>query len=86
LEVILQGIIFNLKATFVCGQNRKVKDKAVGVDLHPPFHILLKYTVLQGSQKGPKESKEKGRTSEKPDRPVLSAFLNEVRTFFESNF
>jgi hypothetical protein len=29
---------------------------------------------------------KKGRTSENPDRPVLSAFLNEVRTHFEKKF
>ena len=81
-----QLVSFNLTATFVCGQNRKVKDKAVGVDLQPPFDILLKYKALQGSQKGPKENKEKGRKAFSADRPVLSAFLNEVRTHFEQRF
>jgi hypothetical protein len=56
------------------GTNRKVKDKAVGVDLQPPYNILLKYKALQGSQEGSKESKEKGRTSEKPDRLLLSGW------------
>ena len=56
------------------GTNRKVKDKAVGVDLQPPFDILLKYKALQGSQAGPKESKEKGRPGKIPERPILSGW------------
>ena len=62
------------------GTNRKIKDKTVGVDLHPPFHILLKYNALQGSQEGPKESKEKGRPGKKPERPILSGW-RDVRYF-----
>jgi hypothetical protein len=46
---------------------------------------LLKYKALQGSQKGPKDNKEKGRKAFSADRPVLSVFLNEVRTFLRRN-
>jgi hypothetical protein len=63
------------------GTNRKSKDKAFRVDIQPPCDILLKYKALQRSQDGLDESKEKGRTSKTPEHPLLSGFLNEVRTF-----
>jgi hypothetical protein len=47
---------------------------------------LNEVVFLRGSQDCREDGKEKGRTSEKPDRPLLSAFLNEVRTFFEQKF
>ena len=53
---------------------RKVKDKAVRVDLQPPYDILLKYKALQRSQVGPKESKEKGRKAFSADHPLLSGW------------
>jgi hypothetical protein len=40
------------------------------VDIQPPCDILLKYKALQRSQDGLDESKEKGRTSENPERPL----------------
>jgi len=33
-----------------------------------------------------RQFKISGRTSWKPERPVLSGFLNEVRTYFEQKF
>jgi hypothetical protein len=44
---------------------------------------LLKYKALQGSQDEGREDIEKGRTSKIPERPLLSGFLNEVRTYYE---
>ena len=54
------------------GTNRKVKDKAVGVDIQRPYDILLKYKALQTSQDDRKEDKEKGRPGKTPERPILS--------------
>ena len=68
------------------GTNRKVKNKAVGVDLQRPYDILLRYKALQSIQDAHKEGIEKGRTSKTPERPFLSGFLNEVRTNFEQKF
>jgi hypothetical protein len=67
----------------ICGLNRQVKNKAVGVDFQQPFDMLLKFKALQDDSVECLEEKRKGRTSEKPERPILSGFLNEVRTFFE---
>jgi hypothetical protein len=60
------------------GTNRKVKDKAVGVDLQPPYHILLKYKALQGSQDEGREDIEKGRPCKTPERPVLSGWRDYI--------
>ena len=65
------------------GTIRKVKEKAVGVDIQRPYDILLKYKALQRHEEDRKDDIEKGRTSKKPERPIMSGFLNEVRTFFE---
>ena len=69
----------------ICGLNRQIEDKEVGVDFQQPFDILLKFKALQYDFSEYLEEKRKGRTSNKPERPVLSGFLNEVRTFFEKN-
>ena len=53
------------------------------VEFLRPFDILLKYKALQRSKDNVKEDIRKGRTSMKPERPVMSDVLNEVRTFFE---
>jgi len=75
-----------LKATLLCGLNRQVKDKEISVDFQRPFDILLKFKVLQNDSDVYLEEKRKGRTSKKPERPVWSGFLNEVRTFNEKKF
>jgi hypothetical protein len=65
-------MIFALKAKKICGLNRQVKDKAVGVDFQRPFDILLKFKALQNDSDDSLEEKRKGRTSNKPERPVMS--------------
>jgi hypothetical protein len=72
-----------LKATYQCGLNRQVKDREVWVDFQPPFDILLKFKALQNDSEECLEEIRKGRTSNKPERPLLSGFLNDVRTHFE---
>ena len=67
----------------ICGLNRQDKDKEVGVDFQQPFDILLKFKALQNDSGEWLEEKKKGRPSKLQERPVLSGFLNEVRTFFE---
>jgi site-specific DNA recombinase len=54
------------------GTNRQVKDKEVGVDLQRPFDILLKFKALQNDSEEYLEEKRKGRTSDIPERPVMS--------------
>ena len=70
----------------ICGLNRQVKDKDVGVDFLQPFDILLKFKALQKDSDEYLEEKRTGRSGIIPERPVLSGFLNEVRTFFEQKF
>jgi hypothetical protein len=48
-----------------------------------PFDILLKYKALQRNTNYNNEGKNKGCPGKKPERPLLSDVLNEVRTFFE---
>ena len=67
----------------ICGLNRQVKDKAVGVDFQRPFDILLKFKALQNDYDENLEDNRKGRSGKIPERPILSGFLNEVRTYFE---
>jgi hypothetical protein len=50
------------------------------------FDISLEYKDLQRHEEYHQENIEKGRTSEKPERPILSGFLNEVRTYSEKKF
>ena len=52
-------MLFTLKATLICGLNRKVKDKAVGVDFQRPFDILLKFKALQNDSYEKKEDKKR---------------------------
>jgi len=75
-----------LTATLACGLNRKVKDKAVGVDFQQPFDILLKFKALQYDSGEYLEGKRKGRSGKIPERPVWSSFLNEVRTHFKEKY
>ena len=56
------------------GTERKVLNKAVGLDIHHPWDILLKYKALQSIQDAHKEGIEKGRTSKTPERPFLSGW------------
>ena len=56
------------------GTNRQVKDKEVGVDFQRPFDILLKFKALQNDSDEYLEEKRKGRTSNKPERPMLSGW------------
>ena len=76
-------MIFALKATVICGLNRQDKDKEVGVDFQQPFDILLKFKALQNDSDESLDEKRKGRPCKTLGRPILSGFLNEVRTFFE---
>ena len=69
-------MIFALKATVICGLNRQVKDKEVGVDFQLPFDILLKFKALQKDSNEFFEEKRKGRTSDIPERPMLSTCLD----------
>ena len=73
-------------ATYSCGLNRHVKDKEVGVDFIRPFDILLNFKALQENPNDEMVNKEKGRPNKKPERPVLSDFLNKVRTYYEQKF
>ncbi len=66
--------------------NRQVKDKAVGVHIQRPFDILLKFKALQNDSDVYLEEKRKGQTSNKPERPLLSGFMYEVRTYSETKF
>jgi hypothetical protein len=68
------------------GTNRKVKDKAVGVDLQPAFDILLKYKALRNDEPRNQQGIKKGHKATNAKCPFLSAFLNEVRTHFEQRF
>ena len=67
-------MIFTLKATLICGLNRHVKDKAVEMDFQRSFDILLKFKALQNDSDEYLEEKRKGRTSNKPERPMLSGW------------
>jgi hypothetical protein len=79
-------MLFALKATVICGLNRQVKDKAVGANFQQPFDILLKSKALQNDSDESLDEKRKGRPCKTIERPLLSGFLNEVRTFFEQIF
>jgi len=79
-------MIFTLKATLICGLNHQVKDKEVGVEFQRPFDILLKFKALQSNSDEYLEEKRKGRSGKIPERPVLSGFLDEIRTYFEFEF
>ena len=58
----------------ICGLNRQVKDKAVGVDFQRPFDILLKFKALQNDYDENLKEKRKGRPGKKPERPLLSGW------------
>ena len=57
------------------GTNRRVKDKAVGVDLQQPYDILLRYKALQRGQEGPEETAKEGRTNKKPEVKDLAEMV-----------
>ena len=48
-----------------------------------PFDSLLGAKALWGSEVEPGEAKSKELPSEVEGSPIVSGFLNEVRTFFE---
>ena len=48
-----------------------------------PFDSLLGAKSLWGSEVEPGEAKSKGLPSLVEGSPILSGFMNEVRTFFE---
>jgi len=54
-------MIFTLKATLICGLNRQVKDKEVGVEFQRPFDILLKFKALQSNSDEYLEENRVGR-------------------------
>ena len=56
------------------------------LDFQRPFDILLNFKALQNEADGKKENKRRGSSGKIPERPLLSGFLNEVRTFFEQKF
>jgi hypothetical protein len=66
------------------GTNRKVKDKEVGVEFPNPFDILLKFKALQGDELHGGQAIKKGQKVKTAQCPVLSGFLNEVRTITSS--
>jgi len=47
------------------------------------FGSLLRAKALWGELKGSKGGKKEGLSPEFEESPILSGFLNEVRTFFE---
>jgi hypothetical protein len=69
-----QKAAFPLKIAALVGTNCQVKDKEVGVYFQRPFDILLKFKALQNYSNVYLEGKRKGRTSNKPERTVLSGW------------
>ena len=65
------------------GTNRQVFQKKVEVKFVRPFDSLLGAKALWGSEVEPGEAQSKGLPSEFEGSPIVSGFLNEVRTFFE---
>ena len=56
---------------------------AFWVDFVRPFDSLLRAKGVRGNVGGSAVGKKKGLPSVMEESPVLSAVLNEVRTFFE---
>ena len=65
------------------GTNRQVFQKKVELEFARPFGSLLRAKAMWEEEEGLGEGKKEGLSPVFEESPVLSAFLNEVRTFFE---
>jgi len=56
------------------------------LDFQQSFDILLNFKALQRDEPRNRREIKKGQEAESAKCPLLSAFVNEVRTFFELKF